>query len=307
MRLRFFLVMALITGLLVSTWGCSNQQASSQGKRPAKLVMAYLPNEDSAGDVNRKQSRDMLMKDMSAFLGIPVEIVILDDYNAVIETMRNEKTHIAHFGPFSYIIAHDRSKAEAICVMAKDQQSAFYNSLLVTHKDTGIQTIEDIKGKSMAFVDPASTSGNLVPRATIVARLGVKAEEIDTKLFKSVQFAGNHTNSLLAAANKTVDVAAVSTSTYENSIKKGLVKEEDLRIIIKSDPIPSSPVAVYGGLPEDLKAKIKEFFLKYDNPEYFKLRNEEGKRYISIDDSNYNPIRDIAKAMNLKAEELLKS
>lgn len=306
MRLKNFLVLVLITGLLVSTWGCSSQQASVQGKNPAKLIMAYLPNEDLAGDVNRKQSRDMLMKDMTEFLGIPVEVVILDDYNAVIETMRNEKTHIAQFGPFSYIIAHDRSKAEAVCVAAKDQASAFYNSLLVTHKDSGIQTIEDIRGKSMSFVDPASTSGNLVPRATMVAKLGVKPEEIDTKLFKSVQFAGNHANSLMAAANKTVDVAAVSTSTYANSIKKGLVKEEDIRIIIKSDPIPSSPIAIYSGLPDDLKAKIKEFFLTYDKPEFFKLRNEEGKRYIAIKDSDYNCIRDIAKAMNLKADELLK-
>jgi len=306
MKTRILLVLAIITGLLLSVAGCSSKQPAAQGQAPQKLIMAYLPNEDVGGDPNRKQSRDILMKDMTAYLGMPVEIVILDDYNAVIETMKNGKTHIASFGPFSYIIAHDRSKAEAVCVTAKNQESATYNSWLITHKDSAIQTLEDIRGKTMAFVDPASTSGNLVPRSIMAAKLGVKPEEIDTKLFKSVQFAGNHNNSALAAANKTVDVAAVSSINFANAVKAGLVKEEDIRIIYKSDPIPSSPMAVYGGLPEDLKAKIKEFFLTYDKPEFFKLRNEEGKRFVAVQDSNYDSIRDIATAMNLKEDELLK-
>jgi len=62
-------------------------------------VFAYLPNEESADD-NRKQARDILMKDMTEYLGIPVEVVICDDYNAVIETMRNNNAQIASFGHF---------------------------------------------------------------------------------------------------------------------------------------------------------------------------------------------------------------
>jgi len=176
----------------------------------------------------------------------------------------------------------------------------------VTHTDTGIKTIDDIRGKSMSFVDPASTSGNLVPRATIVRELKVKPEDIDTKVFSSVQFAGNHQNSFMAAANKSVEVAAVQISTYEKAIKEGLVEEEDIHVITKSDPIPSSPIAIYGGLPEELKEKLRTFFVTYDNDEYFTLSGQEGKRFIPIQDSNYDGIRDIAGSMNLSPEELLK-
>jgi len=304
-RLVFLVSMVLLASLLLT--GCATGAGSGEdaNKWPDKIIFGYLPNEE-ASDENMKQGRDMLMEAMTDFLGVPVEIYICSDYNAVIEAMRNEKVHIAQFGPFSYIIANERSQAEAVCVTAANTDSAVYYSYLVTHVDSGIKNIEDIRGKTMSFVDPASTSGNLVPRATIVANLGVKPEDIDTGVFSSVQFAGSHENSFLAAANKSVDVAAVSSSTYVKTIDKGLVKAEDIHIIFKSDPIPSSPVAVYGGLPEDLKAKIIEFFHTYDNPEYFTLRKEEGKKFIPVDDAMYDCIRDIAEAMDLSPEELLK-
>ncbi|WP_326907920.1 phosphate/phosphite/phosphonate ABC transporter substrate-binding protein [Sedimentibacter sp. MB31-C6] len=304
------IVIAMLT-LIMSAFlfGC-NAVASGNGVKetndwPEKLVFAYLPNEESADD-NRKGARKMLMEDMTEYLGISVEVIICDDYNAVIETMRNGNAQIASFGPFSYIIANERSNAEAIVVTAKDETDAFYNSLLITHKDTGIKTMEDIRGKSMSFVDPASTSGNLVPRATIVRILGVSPEDIDTKVFSSVQYAGNHQNSFMAAANKSVEVAAVQISTYEKAIKEGLVKKEDIHVIFQSDPIPSSPIAIHGALPKDLKLKLTEFFTTYENAEYFTLSGSEGKKFIAIEDSKYDGIRDIAESMNLSPEELLK-
>jgi phosphonate transport system substrate-binding protein len=312
-------VLAILT-LIMSTFlfGCSVAASDQKAKEtevtatvdstndwPEKLIFAYLPNEESADD-NRKAARAMLMEDMTEYLGIPVEVKICDDYNAVIETMKNGNAQIASFGPFSYIIANERSNAEAVVVTAKDEKGAFYNSLLITHKDTEIKTMEDIRGKSMSFVDPASTSGNLVPRATIVRVLGVNPEDIDTKVFSSVQYAGNHQNSFMAVANKSVEVGAVQISTYEKAIKEGLVKEEDIHIISKSDPIPSSPIAIHGDLPQDLKDKLTEFFTTYENAEYFTLSGLEGKKFISIDDSKYDGIREIAASMNLSPEELLK-
>jgi phosphonate transport system substrate-binding protein len=299
------LILVLLAGTLCLTGNIGLGKGEAAPKWPSKLIFGYLPNEEAA-DANMKKGRDMLMKEMTAFLKIPVDVVICDDYNAVIETMRNKKLHIAQFGPFSYIIAHGRSKAQAICVAAKDVEHATYNSYLITHSGSGIKTIKDIRGKRMSFVDPASTSGNLVPRAMIVANFKVKPQEIDSNFFVSVQFAGNHTNSLLAAVNKSVDVAAVSSTTYRQCLEKGLARKEDIRIIIKSDPIPSSPIAIYGGLPASLKTKLKEFFLTYNNPEYFNLRKTPGYRFIEMKDQQYDSIRAIAKSMKLSPEELLK-
>lgn len=305
----------LVICILISTFmvGCSKEASSANEKNngseagnetPEKIIFVFLPNEETADD-NRKLGRDMMMEDMSEFIGIPVEVLIADDYNAVIETMRNGNAQIASFGPFSYIIAHDRSNAEAIAITAKNEEDSSYNSYIITHKDTGITDIKDIEGKSMTFVDPASTSGNLVPRAAIVKELGVIPEEVDG-IFSSVQFAGNHDNSFLAVANKSVEVGAVSNTTYEKALREGIVNEEDIVILAESAPIPKSPIAIHGDLPQEVKDKIIEFFNTYDNQEYFTLSGAEGSKFLTVDDSKYDGIREVAESMNLSPDELLK-
>jgi phosphonate transport system substrate-binding protein len=301
---KFFLVCA---GLILSLTSVFAQpKPVGDAKWPDKLTFAFLPNEE--GDPDRKAALKILQSAVSDYLKIPVTIVICEDYNAVIETMRNNKSQVAYFGPFSYILAHDRSKAEAIVVAAKDgkKENIFYTSVFIANTASGIKSLKDIKGKKMAFVDPASTSGNLVPRAVFCKTFNLKPEEIDTKLFSSVQFSGSHNNSLLAVGNKSVDVAAVTRATYETGVLKGMVKADEVKIIAESDPIPNSPIAVSGALPADLKQKIKQFFLGWYNEEFNKLRNTVGTRYIEIKDADFDSIRQIAKQMNLKPEDMAK-
>lgn len=298
------LMALLIVGVLVLS-SSGKQDASGSVKDPAKIVMVFLPNEESNED--NKKSNVIMQAKMSEALGKPVEIVIASDYNGVIEAMRNKKAEIAYFGPFSYIIAHDRSMAEAICVLAKagKQENAFYTSLFITQPDSGITNLQQAKGKKVAFVDPASTSGNLVPRAMYVKAYGITPDQVDG-MFGSVQFSGSHNNSLMAVANKSVDVASVSSDTWDQGFSKGLVTDKEVVKIGESDKIPSSPVAIRSDLNPALKEKIINFFLTWDNEEYYKTRKKDGYRYVPVSDSMYDPIRDIAKSMKLTPDDLLK-
>lgn len=113
-------------------------------------------------------------------------------------------------------------------------------------------------------------------------------------------FAGSHQGSLQAVVQGNVDAAAVASSTYENQIEEGLVNEEDLRIIHESPDIPGSPIAIQKDLPQELKDKVKEFLLNYDDPEYF--GDEEGKepkRFVEISDSDYDYLADLKETYNL--------
>lgn len=311
MKMKKALMTLTLAFLTIALAACSTSgkpSDSNAGKEtvkvPDKLIFGYLPNEENIDD-DGKKGRELLMKNMSEAIGIPVEVVILSDYNAVIEAMKNNKVQIASFGPFSYIIANERSNAEAVCVTAKNEKDAVYQSYLITRSDSGINSLADVKGKSMTFVDPASTSGNLVPRNMLIKGLNIKPEEVDQQ-FASVQFAGSHLNSLQAVLNKSVEVGAVSSGTFDKGIKEGIFKEGEIKIIEKSDQIPSSPIAVYGNLPQDLKDKIIKFFHTFDNEEYFKLRGSEGKTFVPVKDDMYDSIREIAKLLNLSPDELLK-
>jgi phosphonate transport system substrate-binding protein len=298
------IILALVLPVLTACDAPKNN-AMTDGTWPAKVVMGFLPNEESNED--NKKSNIIMQTKMSEYLGIPVEIVIASDYNAVIETMRNKKIEVAYFGPFSYVIASERSGAEAIAVMAKEgkPENAFYSAVFITYPGSGIKSLADVRGRKKAFVDPASTSGNLVPRAMYVREFNIEPDKLDSA-FASVQFSGSHNNSLMAVANRSVEAAVVTRLTFEDGLAKGLIKAGEVEIFAESDPIANSPVAVRGDLPADLKAKIASFFLEWDNVEYFAMRKREGYRYIPVQDESFNPIRDIAKAMRLTPEDLLK-
>lgn len=307
-KIASFGLAALMVLGLAACGGNGQQGGGTEGNGGGEatvdsLTFVMLPNEAAVGD-ERDAARDLLVEDMSEALGIPVEIIVADDYNATIETMRTGQSQIAHYGPFSYIIAAERANAEAIAVVADTEEDAYYQSYLIVNADSDIQSIDDIKGRSMSFVDPASTSGNLIPRATIAMHFGIAPEEIDD-FFSSTQFSGSHQNNLAAIENGAVEVAAVASNTFSTEAENGNINPDDFRIIAESDPIPIDPVAISGDLPDDLIEQIKDFFYNYDNQEYFENTGFDGTRYLPIEDSNYDYIRDVAESMNMSPEELL--
>lgn len=153
-----------------------------------------------------------------------------------------------------------------------------------------------MKGRTFSFVDPASTSGNLIPRSNFQKR------NIDPdKDFKSVVYSGGHDASALAVKNRKVDAGVFDDITYNNMKEQGLITDQDIKIIFASDPIPGSPWAWRKDLPDDLKAKIKEAFLNVAKEDPAALSAYGGKveGYAETSDDKYNVIRETAKILNL--------
>ena len=130
-----------------------------------KFVIVHLPQESSP---EWYATRKIWSDPLSELLGIPVEEYIGTDYNALVEAMRTGHAHAAWFGPFTYVQATQRSDAEVLVVQgewSEEQQTHLYgyHSLIITRADSGIETLDDLVGRSFGFVDPASTSGMIVP------------------------------------------------------------------------------------------------------------------------------------------------
>ena len=196
----------------------------------------------------------------------------------------------------SYILAADKANAEAFVVEIRKGTGTSYNSIIVTSPDSGINSIEDLKGHTFAFVDPASTSGNLIPRSIF------KGKGIDPdKDFKTVVYAGGHDAVELAVKNRKVDAGADDDITYNQMKATGLISDKDVKVIFTSDPIPGSPWAWRKDLPSDLKAKLKEAFLNVAKEDQSALAATGGvvEGYSETNDSNYNIIRETAKILNL--------
>lgn len=295
------LALGMVTGCGSSDAGsnAAAEETSSYKDTIDELVVCYLPNEASD---EYAEERSQLESDLSEALGIKVTEINASDYNAVVEAMRTGKADLAYYGPVSYVQAAERANAEVLVVAAKEgkKENAGYTSQFIVKADSDIQTLEDLRGKSFAFVDPSSTSGNYVPTLELMNAIdGLTNDDLHTNggFFESVIYSGKHQNGLQSVLNGDVDAAPISSDTLRQEIAAGRANEEDIRIIHESSVIPASPFAIRGDLPEDLKTAVKEFLLNYDNEQYFvsMLGAEEGDgtKFVEASDSDYDYIREL--------------
>ena len=278
----------------------SSEEKAGKNEWPEKISIGVVPSEDQATVSDRVQQ---FADELGEHLDRETEVFLGTDYNAVIEAMRTEKIDIAFFGPFAYILANERSGAEVFAIGAESEEDITYKSVVIVPKDSKAKSLEDLKGKDFLFVDPASTSGHIFPRAKIMEELDISNEEVE-KVFKSVTFSGSHDASILAVKNEDTDGAAVATDVMGAMIDQGVVNEDDFNIISESDSIPRGPDAYRGNLPEDLKEKIREFYFSYKDEKFFEERGING--FYPIDDSAYDIVRKTADALEMKPEDLLK-
>lgn len=255
---------------------------------PEVLRYGVLPTEEESLETQRGPYFEHLEQE----LGIPVEYYIGNDYGAIIVAMSTGRVEAANFGPESYVLATENADVEAVALSDSIENGTGYYSGLWTYKGSGIESIEDARGKTLAFVDPASTSGYLVPMVYMLRDLEIKPEEY----FSSVIFAGNHSSSLLSLANGRVDVAAISFTTAARAMEEGEIAEGEIVNLWKSEKIPGSPIAVRGDLPESFKTAFQEAVLSFDDPEGLEALGI--KRYVATDDSNYDVVRELNDVKN---------
>lgn len=294
-----FLLIALLLLTLSLVSGCSTGTQTSQESQTAQetkvLRVGAIPSEDSQ---KVRAAYKPLVDYLEKQTGMKVELFVATDYSGVIEAMRSGKLDVAYFGPFSYIMAADKANAEAFAVEQKKDSGTSYRSIVITSPESGINSLEDLKGHSFAFVDPASTSGNLVPRS-FLKKKGIDPDQD----FKSVIYAGGHDACELAVKNHKVDAAADADDNYDLMKANGLISDKDIKVIFTSDPIPNSPWAWRKDLPSDLKAKIKTAFLNMaqNDPNGMGKIGKGIEQYVETNDAAYNGIREIAKIMNIGA------
>jgi phosphonate transport system substrate-binding protein len=298
---RFYiLIIALILSAVLLS-GCVEEQEpvedpSSQNELRIGLILWDTP-------VEVTKQFTAVEEYLGSELGMDVVTIKSTDYYAIIDAMEAGKLDIAFFGPFSAVISAERSGSEIIVAGGNaDGNLETYNSYIITNRKSDITGIDYLVNNSQnisfAFVNPASTSGNLIPRGYLLSQ-GVDPDED----FKNTLFSGGHDNTIDAVlSGNIINSGAVSSSTYERYFEDDNSSENNIIIIWESDPIPTDPISVRGDMDPALKEKIKNAFLEMHekSPETFQnfMDVREGHAlYVEANNSDYAFIREMALSL----------
>lgn len=295
-----FLILVLILGVVLIS-GCAEKQEPVEETSSQEELRIGLILWDTPVEVSKQFSS--VEEYLGSELGMNVVTIKSTDYYAIIDAMDAGKLDIAFFGSFSAVISAEQSGSEII-IAGGDAAGNLetYNSYIIANRKSGITSIDDLANNShnitFAFVNTASTSGNLIPRGYLLSQ-GIDPDED----FKGTLFSGGHDNTIDAVlSGNVIDAGAVASMTYRNYFEDDNSSENDIVILWESDPIPTDPISVRGDMDPVLKEKIKEAFLEMHvkSPETFEnfMEVREGHAlYVEANNSDYAFIREMALSL----------
>jgi len=275
---------------LLTLAGWVTPSAATDPSWPKELTFALLSTEN-ASEITRRWGP--ILAQLEKDLGVKVKAVTATDYRGTIEALKFKKAELGHLGPKSYVEASTNNYAnvEPIAQLQLANGSLGYRSCLIVHSDSEVFTPEDMAGKTFAFNDPNSTSGYLVPSAFFMMDMGVDPK----KYFSKVTFSGSHEASILAVANKKVDIAATNMPDLSQLTRENKVPRGGLRVIWVSKLIPNDPIVVRKDMPASLRSAIAESLttMRARNPEAFKEIGAWVGGFVPADDGKYQVVRDL--------------
>ncbi len=225
--------------------------------------------------------------------GIKVNMTILSRYGNIIDRFTAEKMDGAFFGSFTGALAIEKLGVEPIARPVNLDGSSTYHGYLFVRKDSGIRSVEEMKGKKMAFVDKATTAGYIFPVAYL-KKSGVKDYRT---YFKEFFFTGSHDASIYAVLGKKADIGAAKHSIYDRVRKTDARVDKELLIIAESAKVPSNGLCVRKGIDRELKNKLKNALLSLDkDPEGKQVLEKIGAlKFIETTRNDYRVVSTMAK------------
>ncbi|HEY4041044.1 MAG TPA: phosphate/phosphite/phosphonate ABC transporter substrate-binding protein [Rhodopila sp.] len=233
-----------------------------------QLRIGLLGGENTASRLARYDGFQHLLQEK---LGVPVKMYPAADYAGVMQAIAAGQLDLAEFSPSAFAGTWlDCKCIDPIVVPREKDGTIFYLAVMLTRKDSGITSLEQMKGHSLAWADPNSASGYLIPRASLKAS-GI--DLTDGAFFSRTGFAGGHEQGIIAVLNKQYDACVTWTSgqgdieqgysrgALRGMVDQGMLKMSQINIIWKSAPIPNGPWATRSALPASLKTEFADFML----------------------------------------------
>jgi phosphonate transport system substrate-binding protein len=272
--------------------------ATDLGTEDNPIVMSFVPSGDTQEIL---VSGDALAEMISESTGLTVVANVGTDFAAVREAMGAGQAHIGWLNTFNYILAHEKYGIDVALVTVRFGSTS-YNGQIIVNNDSGIESLDDLVGKTMCWVDPNSTSGYIIPRIMLQAN-GI---DPDTDFAETLE-AGSHNNVVIQVYNGECDAGATYVDA-RTSVEEDFPDVNDkVSVLATTTDIPNDSVSFTPDFPEDMRQQIVDALLEIaDTPDGQEALNTlysiEGLQ--EADDSFYDPFRlDLSRA-GIDIEEL---
>ncbi len=286
-RGRGFLL-AVLAVVIGAPWG-----AAGAAEQP--LIIALTPSRDPSA---LQEAGEAFAKTLTRLSGVPVRAQVASDYAGVVEALRSRRVDLAFVHPVGYVLA----SREAGCqILVRDiwQGKVAYTARFYVRKGAGIERLEELRGRTVAFVDPASSSGYIYPMVLLVKK-GLVKDRDPKSFFKEAFFAGTHEAALRSVLTGRVDAAVSFDKAPELHLKDPALIAQ-LTFVAETPEIPEAGICARPGLPPEAVVRIKRALLAIRGPEHAALLKQlyDIDGFTEAADQDYEPVRDAMTLMGL--------
>ena len=288
------------------------QDLPPKGKRAwaAQVPVIRIGMLGGENDADRLARFSGYQKILEEYFAVPVKLLMAADYAGVIQAFAARQVDAAYMSPAAYAAAWNESNGNVypiLTTLERDGTSS-YVALMYVRADSGITSLEGMKGKAMAWSDPNSASGYLIPRAEFRAA-GIDPEA--GKYFSRTGFAGGSEQAVIAVLGKQYDAGVTwssgqgdaatgfSRGVLTTMVTKKMIEMKDLRIIWRSRPILNGPFTIRKDTPPDFQADMLALHraIPVHHPEIYKaLDMGAGAGWVPVKHEDYQVFIDILKA-----------
>ncbi|WP_265516031.1 phosphonate ABC transporter substrate-binding protein [Nitratireductor luteus] len=280
---------------------------AAQAEDLKEFRIGILGGENEADRMRKFECMTELLPEV---LGVEkVSLFPASDYDGVVQGLLGGTLDYAELGASAYakVYLEDPDAVYPILTTVQTDGSTGYHSVMVARKDSGISTLEDLKGKKLGFADPDSTSGYLVPAVTLPKALGMPIEEHVAE----TGFGGGHENLVLEVVKGTFDAGTTwasgvgdfadgyTSGNLHKMVEKGILDMDDLVEVWKSPLIPNGPIVVRTSMDDSMKQAFKDFMMKLpeSDPACFSdIQGGDYKGYTEVTPAFYEPIIDARRS-----------
>jgi phosphonate transport system substrate-binding protein len=257
-------------------------------------LIGLIPEENIFRQLDRYEP---LAEYLSEKIGTRIKLIIIPVFGNIVKNFDSAGMDGAFLESLTYALAHTKLGVEVLARPEDLNGVSTYRGLIFVRKESGIRTVRDIKGKTFAFVDKASTAGYLHP-LVFLKEHGVNLYK---KYLREIYYTGTYEDAIYDVLNRKADIGAAKNTVYERLASKDPRIKDELVILKQSPDFPENGLAVRKTLDSSLKKKLKDALLSMDSDPAGKvvIRNFGAKRFIETTDNDYLPIYKYTKETNL--------